>query len=1018
MTLTLRSPGTSGNYVSTPDSAAVSITGDLDLRAYISMDDWTPGDAAGQEGILGKWVITGNQRSYLMSITNVGKIILNYSVDGTASSGSASSVATGFADGTDGWIRTTLVVNDGSGNHVTTYYTSVDGQTWVQLGTPVTVAGTITLFDSTAGVEVGSWENGSAGGADGRLVGKVYYTEVRNGINGTVAASFNPTAVTKTATRVPTTYTSPTTEVWTTHGSAWDWVFLTSLAIDGSSPVAVTSTGTAVTTASFTPPANSLLVAIVALGNASGSATPSGSLTDSLTNGWTKTLSNYLGGDAGNEIWTWREGSSPAARTVTITGSPGTTLGVQLAVLVFTGAATHQVGAATAVVGAAGVTSRSLAITTTTVGSYVVGSYGYNVSPGVTLAVLNGSTTNLLATNDLTNNENYGCFRTTVTTGTPGSITLGYTGSNVAANTFIALLEILPALPTSSDNILNPAGDVSINTWTTDSGGTSNLFLAIDEFIASDTDYIQSPVGPDSSLYYETELETSPDPSLTPGHVVHYRYQKNVASGNIDLTAALVQGTAAGEKLTVNQAGIETDTTGWAAEANTTIARTTAQHNLGVASLSLTATGAGNMSATTPTGTSGFPVVPGELFTAFGYALAATSARTLQTNAKFYDASGTLVSTLTASGGDDITGWAQAPALVSQHVPTTAIYAALQVVVVSAGAGEVHYFDDLSFASDVGKLIARWQHTSIGSTWTQQDQTLTAPQADSITDYSDLRLRFIPSTTTSDQVPTYVADRATANSNSTVTTVDLVLSSLTVGNYLIVRSAADNSGGSGAARTFTPSNLSGTAMGTHTEYQQNEDPGAASAGTTLNVSVIKIAATSGTIRLTYSGAVVQACVAEEWSGIDPTTPVVGTPVKSTSTASSNLASSTDASIALGNVAYGVDAIEGPPTDTYTQDADTTNGSWVGLTKVGTTNVTADTNQTIYAAYKAVTSAGAQTYNPTINTTPDSAGMILELAAATATIKTQVSWANLEIPFSPYVKEIRQSLQAVKRASTF
>ncbi len=397
----------------------------------------------------------------------------------------------------------------------------------------------------------------------------------------------------------------------------------------------------------------------------------------------------------------------------------------------------------------------------------------------------------------------------------------------------------------SGDLTLAPLADGSINSWTTDSGGTTSLYAAIDEGTASDSDYVRSPVSPTSSQYYETWLESHSDPAASSGHTVRYRYEKNVAGGNVDLTVSLRQG-------------------------------------------------------------------------------ASTE-------------------------------------------------------------------------------IASWAHTNIPNSWTQQDQTLSGGQADSITDYNDLRLRFTPSTTTSDQVPTFVADRASANSNSAVTTVDLVLTGLTVGNYLIIRSAADNSGGGGAARTLTMSNQSGTAMGTHTEYQKNNDPGSASAGVTCNVSVIKIAATSGTIRLTYSGSVVQACVAEEWSGIDGTTPVVGTPVTANGTASTNLVADTaltDASIAARNVAYGAVAVEGPSTDLYTQDADTTNGSWSDLTKLGTTNVTADTNMTVYGGYKAVTAAGAQTYNPTLTVTArDSAGIILELAAAPATIRTQVSWANLELPSS-------------------
>jgi len=35
-------PGTNGNYVSTPDAAPLDITGDIDIRVRISLDDWMP----------------------------------------------------------------------------------------------------------------------------------------------------------------------------------------------------------------------------------------------------------------------------------------------------------------------------------------------------------------------------------------------------------------------------------------------------------------------------------------------------------------------------------------------------------------------------------------------------------------------------------------------------------------------------------------------------------------------------------------------------------------------------------------------------------------------------------------------------------------------------------------------------------------------------------------------------------------------------------------------------------------
>ena len=42
-----------------------------------------------------------------------------------------------------------------------------------------------------------------------------------------------------------------------------------------------------------------------------------------------------------------------------------------------------------------------------------------------------------------------------------------------------------------------------------------------------------------------------------------------------------------------------------------------------------------------------------------------------------------------------------------------------------------------------GTLIAQWVHTDIPSAWTGQAQALSGAQADSITDYSSLFLRFV-----------------------------------------------------------------------------------------------------------------------------------------------------------------------------------------------------------------------------------------------------------------------------------
>jgi hypothetical protein len=149
--------------------------------------------------------------------------------------------------------------------------------------------------------------------------------------------------------------------------------------------------------------------------------------------------------------------------------------------------------------------------------------------------------------------------------------------------------------------------------------------------------------------------------------------------------------------LSTNQASLETDTTGWAAGANTTIARSTAQAADGVASLSLTATAAGTVSATTPTGTAGLPVVAGGTYTALAAFRAATAARACTVALSWYDASGAALSTLTGSAANDTTtGFTQAT--YTGKAPAGAAFAAIVVTVAAAAAAEVHYADTLSVA--------------------------------------------------------------------------------------------------------------------------------------------------------------------------------------------------------------------------------------------------------------------------------------------------------------------------------
>lgn len=174
--------GATNSYVSTPDAAALDIVGDLDIRARAALTDWTP---AATQTLVSKWTTTGSQRSYKLAVLlTTGRLRLSWSTAGVAEITADSTVSPVVADGAPLWVRAALDVDNGAAGRTVTFYTSEDGQTWTQLGTPVTVAGVTSVFAGTAPLAVGA----HSVGASERLVGRVSTVDVRSGIDGTSVA--------------------------------------------------------------------------------------------------------------------------------------------------------------------------------------------------------------------------------------------------------------------------------------------------------------------------------------------------------------------------------------------------------------------------------------------------------------------------------------------------------------------------------------------------------------------------------------------------------------------------------------------------------------------------------------------------------------------------------------------------------------------------------------------------------------------------------------------------------------
>lgn len=158
-----------------PDEAAFDITGDIDIRVKVSLDDWTP---AVQQGVIAR--DTSGNRTWSLRVDTAGRLVWVWYPVTTALS-ATSTVATGFIDGSTNWIRVTMDVDNGAGSRVIQFFTSSDGLNWTQLGTTITTAGTTSIAATAAPIDLGFSSNSGL-----TFNGKMYAAEVRNGINGTV----------------------------------------------------------------------------------------------------------------------------------------------------------------------------------------------------------------------------------------------------------------------------------------------------------------------------------------------------------------------------------------------------------------------------------------------------------------------------------------------------------------------------------------------------------------------------------------------------------------------------------------------------------------------------------------------------------------------------------------------------------------------------------------------------------------------------------------------------------------
>lgn len=185
-------------YTSTPDDAALDITGDIDIAFLGRIADWSP--ANGFYAVTKAALFSTTSTSYALIVNAAGQLQLAWSVAGTTIIFVNATAAVPFTDGTFGLGRVTMDVNDGAGNRVIKFYTKTYDPTvnpltqvksaiatWTQLGSTVTTAGTTSIFNSTQPVRIGKDGNLSITGL-GMVKSDILAACIRSGIEGTVVA--------------------------------------------------------------------------------------------------------------------------------------------------------------------------------------------------------------------------------------------------------------------------------------------------------------------------------------------------------------------------------------------------------------------------------------------------------------------------------------------------------------------------------------------------------------------------------------------------------------------------------------------------------------------------------------------------------------------------------------------------------------------------------------------------------------------------------------------------------------
>lgn len=182
-----------GLRCSCPDTAATSPVGDIDIRIDIEPKRWARWgirNATSSTMVLAsKWA--GAQRCWTFILRESGSLLFFWSNDGSAAPQAGS---TAFIDMTAARLalRVTIDVDNGAAGKTVTFYTAPTmAGPWTVLGAPVTTAGTTSIFDSNAKIELGTIGDGTDPNLSlanlSNYIGRIYGFQLYNSAAALVA---------------------------------------------------------------------------------------------------------------------------------------------------------------------------------------------------------------------------------------------------------------------------------------------------------------------------------------------------------------------------------------------------------------------------------------------------------------------------------------------------------------------------------------------------------------------------------------------------------------------------------------------------------------------------------------------------------------------------------------------------------------------------------------------------------------------------------------------------------------